>query len=216
MHLRIAEEVHGLLIAGMLLAVVGYFLHPAAGFLFLALTVFTAWFFRQPVLAVEADPAAVYGPAWGTVTSVRDADTGPGEPPERIVSIFLSIFDVHFQCAPVAAAVEAVDYTPGKFLNAMKEDSSAANERNRVRFRLPRTEERIDVVQIAGLIARRIVCRVKPGSSVRAGEYYGLIRFGSRVDVRMPARFEIRVNPGDRVRGPKTVLATIPQPFEAE
>jgi phosphatidylserine decarboxylase len=153
-------------------------------------------------------------PADGTVTLI-DQVVPPTElnlstMPMTRISIFLSVFDAHVQRAPVAGEVVTIKYRPGKFLSADKEDASADNERNSVWIRTP---EGIDVVavQIAGLIARRIVCSAKVGDKLALGETYGLIRFGSRLDTYFPEGANVLVEPGQRAVAGETVLAELPR-----
>jgi phosphatidylserine decarboxylase len=153
-------------------------------------------------------------PADGTVTLI-DQVVPPTElnlstTPMTRISIFLSVFDAHVQRAPVAGEVVTIKYRPGKFLSADKEDASADNERNSVWIRTP---EGIDVVavQIAGMIARRIVCSTKVGDKLALGETYGLIRFGSRLDTYFPEVANVLVEPGQRAVAGETVLAELPR-----
>lgn len=172
-----------------------------------------ALFFREPVRVPPARTGVVVSAADGLV-SVVDEATPPAElafdpRPRPRVSVFLSVFDVHVQRSPVAGAVEAVAYRPGAFLSADLDKASEDNERNSVLLRTADGHE-VAAVQIAGLVARRIVCDVKPGDVLAAGQTYGLIRFGSRVDVFLPLGTEILVTPGQRTIGGETVLGILP------
>ncbi|MFC0314352.1 phosphatidylserine decarboxylase [Gordonia phosphorivorans] len=174
----------------------------------------SAFFFRHPSRVPPTTPGAVVAPADGTValvdTAVPPAELGLGSAPLPRVSTFLSVFDVHVQRIPISGTVEAVTHTPGEFLSA---DLPAASERNeRTCLRL-RTEagEAVGVVQIAGLIARRIVCEPSAGDTVTLGDTYGLIRFGSRVDVYLPAGTAPKVAVGQQTIGAETVLAELPR-----
>jgi len=158
-----------------------------------------AGFFRDPDRRAPEDPAAILAPADGRVTAVERAPEG------LRISIFLSVFDVHVNRAPVSGRVESVRYTRGRFHNAMNEVSAAENERNDVRVATDRGP--VEVTQIAGLIARRIVCRVKAGDRLATGDRFGLIRFGSRTDLRLPPGAEPAVVPGARVAGGETIVA---------
>jgi len=171
-------------------------------------------FFRHPPRVPPTRPGVVVAPADGTVTLI-DVVVPPTElnlstKPMTRISIFLSVFDAHVQRAPVAGEVVTIKYRPGKFLSADKEDASADNERNSVWIR---TSEGIDVVavQIAGMIARRIVCSTKVGDKLALGETYGLIRFGSRLDTYFPVGANVLVEPGQRAVGGETVLAELPR-----
>lgn len=127
--------------------------------------------------------------------------------PATQISIFLSVLDVHINRAPFPAVVEEVTYRPGTFRIAWQPEASVNNEQNLIALKAP--EGRLLVKQIAGLIARRIVCRVVPGQKLEAGERIGMIRFGSRVDLIVPARAELFVKRGDRVKGGTTVMGTL-------
>ena len=128
------------------------------------------------------------------------------QPAGTLVSIFLSVFDVHINRAPISGRVVDVRYQPGKFLPAFRADASDLNEQNMVI--LQAGETRVIVKQIAGILARRIVCRVKAGDNLRPGERFGLIRFGSRVDILIPPEYAVYACPGQRVRGGESVLAS--------
>jgi phosphatidylserine decarboxylase len=171
-------------------------------------------FFRHPPRVPPTRPGLVVAPADGRVTLIDEvvppAELNLSTTPMTRISIFLSVFDAHVQRAPVAGDVVTIKYRPGKFLSADKEDASADNERNSVWIRTP---EGVDVVavQIAGLIARRIVCSTKVGDKLALGETYGLIRFGSRLDTYFPVGANVLVEPGQRAIGGETVLAELPR-----
>ena len=184
-----------LLISAVLAAFLGLYL---ATFLVLLLAVFVAFFFRNPGREIPTDPRALVSPADGVVKVV-----------ERVgnvtkISIFLSIFDVHVNRSPMAGRIEAIDYKRGKFMAAWKHEASVENERNVIMV----TQGSLKVVftQIAGLVARRIVCWKRVGDTVTKGELIGLIRFGSRVDVLFPAGAEATVERGMRVYGGSTII----------
>ncbi|HEX3649178.1 MAG TPA: phosphatidylserine decarboxylase [Pseudonocardiaceae bacterium] len=177
---------------------------------FALLTAACAWFFREPRRVTPRRPGVVVSPADGTVSSVVEAvppaELGlPAEPMLR-VSVFLSVLDVHVQRLPVDGEVVRVSYRPGKFLSADLDKASDDNERNSVLLRTPDARDLV-VVQIAGLIARRIVCSVAEGDKATAGATYGLIRFGSRVDTYVPLGSRILVESGQRTIGGETVVA---------
>jgi phosphatidylserine decarboxylase len=201
------------LIGGVLgLAAVCFLLGwPTAGVVVLALALFTVFFFRDPERRVPADPRLVLSPADGKVVVVGSAPAeqplGPGA---SQVSIFLSIFDVHVNRAPIGGRIAAVQYHPGEFLPAFDEKASLRNEQNSVTIEGGAT--RVVFKQIAGLIARRIVFRKKVDDPVVRGERVGLIKFGSRVDVFLPPEIEVKVKVGDRVRGGLSALGEQRQP----
>jgi phosphatidylserine decarboxylase len=182
------------------------------GVLGAVLTGLVAWFFREPRRVAPTRPGVVVAAADGTVAQVL-----PAAPPAELgvqpgdwlrISVFLSVFDVHVQRVPVSGEVLRAEYLPGKFLSADLDKASDENERNSLLLATP-DGARIAVVQIAGLVARRIVCHVTAGDKVAAGETYGLIRFGSRVDVYVPADARVLVEPGQRTIGGETVLAEL-------
>jgi phosphatidylserine decarboxylase len=175
--------------------------------------IFVLSFFRDPERTPPADAAALLAPADGTVThreEVEDADF-PGGRAYRI-SIFLSIFNVHVNRIPRTGRVLALRYFPGTFLDARRQDCHEGNEQLWCDFEELATGKTIRVKQIAGAAARRIVCWLKPGQEVRAGERYGMIKFGSRTDVLLPLELakDVRVRVGDPVRGALTVIARMP------
>lgn len=172
-----------------------------------------ALFFRHPARVPPDRADVVVAPADGQVTIIDSAvppsELGLLDKPVPRVSIFLSIFDVHVQRVPVSGEVLAVQHRAGKFMSADKPQASAENERNGMWIR---TEDGHDVavVQIAGLVARRIVCNASAGDKLSIGETYGLIRFGSRLDTYLPERSTVKVRPGQRAVGAETVLAELP------
>ena len=175
----------------------------------------TAWciyFFRHPPRVTPNRPDLVVAPADGVVQlvvqAVPPAELGLGNRPLTRISIFLNVFNVHVNRVPADGAVIDVKYRPGKYLNANLEKASEENERCAVSLRLP--DGRIMVfVQIAGLVARRIICDLSPGQPVVAGETYGLIRFGSRTDIYLPDGVEPLVSVGQTMIGGETVLADL-------
>ncbi len=178
-----------------------------------AATAGVAAFFREPARVTPRRAGIVVAPADGLVSTVGEAvppaELGlPAEPMIR-VSVFLSVLDVHVQRVPVDARVERVVHHPGLFLSADLDKASEDNERNSMLLRGTDGHPLV-VVQIAGLLARRIVCQVAEGNEVAAGQTYGLIRFGSRVDTYLPARSRVLVLPGQRTIGGETVLAELP------
>jgi phosphatidylserine decarboxylase len=174
---------------------------------FAAASVASLGFFRDPERVVPALRNAVVSPADGRVTEVGDA-VDPFVGPAVRVAIFLSPLDVHVNRAPISGLVVSAGYTPGRFVAAFRPGADEVNERCTIC--LQGDSARVTVVQIAGIAARRIVCRVGPGDKLAAGERFGLIRFGSRTDCYMPKGTEVRVKPGDRVIGGVTVIGVLP------
>jgi phosphatidylserine decarboxylase len=162
-------------------------------------------FFRDPERAIPAVANGVLSPADGRVMSIEDA-LDPFVGPSVRVAIFLSPLDVHVNRSPIAGVVTATHYTPGRFVAAY-DPAAEANERCAVR--LQGEHARVTVVQIAGVVARRIVCRVGSGDKLAAGERFGMIRFGSRTDCYMPRGTEVTVRVGEHVRGGQTVIGVL-------
>ncbi len=182
-------------------ALLWYLLNPAFAAPLFLLALFCLYFFRDPDRSIPDGPVAV-SPADGKVVGI--IGDGAGAECTRI-SIFLNIFDVHVNRAPIAGKITNVEYTKGQFLVASREIASSQNERNTVTIAGDSTSVRF--AQIAGLIARRIVFYKKPGDAVAKGERVGLIKFGSRVDIFLGPEWEIKVQPGERVSGGSSVLA---------
>jgi phosphatidylserine decarboxylase len=168
---------------------------------------FFLWFFRDPGRQIPQQAGAIVSVADGKVTEVAAAELG-GRPAKR-VSVFLSVFDVHVNRAPADGVVTRIEYRKGDFRNAMSAASAELNEQSICTLR---TAEGHEVVfkQIAGLLARRIVCRLHEGDSVARGERFGLIKFGSRCDVIFPASAKLSVKVGDRVKGGSSILCVLP------
>lgn len=172
------------------------------------LAVFFLWFFRDPERKIPSAPGLIVSPGDGLVTETAAIMTPEG--PRQRISIFLSVFDVHINRAPIAGVLTSVRYQKGLYLNAMNPDSADRNEQN---IATVRGEDGIEVTfkQIAGLLARRIVFNLRQGDTVERGQRVGLIKFGSRVNVLLPAEAELRVGVGQRVKGGASVLAVMPQ-----
>ena len=184
--------------------------HPAAVIPFVLATGFCCWFFRDPEREPPADPRALVSPADGRVVDVSAVrEESFLNAPATKVSIFMSPLDVHVNRSPMAGRVITVLHTAGKFRAAWEDKASLDNERNAVV--LEHGGVRLLVVQIAGALARRIVCRRGVGDVLGRGERYGLIMFGSRVDVFLPAGVEAAVAKGARVQAGSTVLARLPE-----
>ncbi|WP_447974166.1 phosphatidylserine decarboxylase family protein [Nitrospira sp. Kam-Ns4a] len=172
---------------------------------------FAAWFFRNPRRVPPSDPRAVVAPGDGRVLAIEE-EFEPRFLKDRgiRISVFLNVFDVHVNRIPCDGTVADVAYQPGRFLAANRPEATVHNEQNALMIRTV-DGYKLVCVQVAGLIARRIVCWVEPGETVSRGERYGLIRFGSRMDTFLPLGVRVRVAVGDRVRGGETVLAELPE-----
>jgi phosphatidylserine decarboxylase len=170
------------------------------------LAAFFLWFFRDPQREIPTADGLIVSPGDGLVTETVQIATPAG--PRQRISIFLSVFDVHVNRSPIAGVLTSVHYQKGQYLNAMNPASADRNEQNIVTVH----GEGIDITfkQIAGLLARRIVFNFHEGDTVERGQRVGLIKFGSRVDVLLPAEAVLRVKPGQRVKGGASVLAAIP------
>jgi len=173
---------------------------------FLALTLFVLWFFRNPARTAPEDEKAIVSPADGRVIKIEEVE-GQEMLRERVqkVSIFMNIFNVHVNRAPCAGVVKEIVYRNGRFFSANLDKASALNERNSVLIETAHGE-RILTIQIAGIIARRIVCWVTEGMGIEKGERFGLIKFGSRLEVFMPLESTIHVKVGDKVRAGETTI----------
>lgn len=195
-----------------LAALILYMLWEPLGLIGAVLTVWCYYFFRDPDRVTPVGDDLVISPADGVVSLIT-----PAAPPEGLgldptpvtrVSIFMNVFDCHVNRAPLGGRVTAVVYHPGKFLNAELDKASEHNERNSLAIETP-SGAPLAVVQIAGLVARRIVCDVAPGDTLQAGERFGMIRFGSRLDVYLPAGVDPLVCVGQRAVAGETVLAQL-------
>jgi len=187
------------LIVGLALLVYGLWIVAALVFL---LAAFMAYFFRDPAREIPAGDNLILSAADGRVTRIENNETG------KLVSVFLSPLNVHINRSPIAGTIEQIEYIPGKKGPATNDKASMLNERNSLTI----VGEKATVVctQIAGILARRIVCWNKEGDSLESGEKFGMIKFGSRTDLLMPADVEIRVQVGDKVTGGETVIASLP------
>jgi phosphatidylserine decarboxylase len=198
-----------LAVAGLLVWATGSWAWSIAPVL---LAAFFLWFFRDPQRTVPAGPGLIVSPGDGLVTETVTIATPQGS--RQRISIFLSVFDVHVNRSPIGGVIKAVQYRKGQYLNAMNPDSAEHNERNivTVRGQGGAGGDTLEVTfkQIAGLLARRIVFNLREGDSVERGQRVGLIKFGSRVDVLLPAEAALRVKVGQRVKGGSSVLAAMP------
>lgn len=200
---------------GVVAALLGLFVGAWLVWLGLLFTLFCLYFFRDPERVPPARPGAVVAPADGRVVSVTQAvppaELGLGDQPRWRVAIFLSVLDVHVNRMPASGTVTRIAYRAGKFVNASMDKASEHNERNALALRLPDGRQ-MAVVQIAGLIARRIVCQVREGQAVLGGSRFGIIRFGSRTDLYLPEGVYPLVVEGQLTIGGETVLAELSAP----
>ncbi len=197
----------GFALAALLLWMISGFL----GILGLIATLWCIYFFRDPDRYTPVRGGLIVSGADGVVSAVEPAappaELGLPDRPLTRISVFLNVFDVHVNRLPIDGTIGAVRYRPGKFLNAALDKASEDNERNAVRIDTP--DGAVVVVQIAGLIARRIKCWIREGEAAKAGARFGLIRFGSRVDVDLPAGVAALVAPGQRCIAGETVIADL-------
>jgi phosphatidylserine decarboxylase len=169
------------------------------------LAVFFLWFFRDPSRRVPAGEGLIVSPADGKVQEAEWIETTGGG--RLRITIFLNVFDVHVNRVPIGGIVELVEFREGQFLNAMRAESAVHNEQTMIAINSGAYT--VAFKQIAGLLARRIICNLQPGQRVERGQRMGMIKFGSRVDVLMPAEAVLRVKVGDRVKGGSSVLAVM-------
>ena len=203
MYFRFHKEVSAALIILFLLVVFFYFIYKPLFILSLILLIFTFYFFRDPERVVPIGDDILVSPADGLITNITE--TKEGKKTYIKVSIFLSIFNVHIQRLPISGEVTKVDYIEGKFINATLDKASDENER--LKITIKNGNNLIYVTQIAGLIARRIVNYVKTNENINQGERYGIIKFGSRVDIEFPNSFKLLVNEGQQCIGGETIIA---------
>ena len=203
MYFRFHKEVSAALIILFLLVVFFYFIYKPLFILSLILLIFTFYFFRDPERVVPIGDDILVSPADGLITNITEIKEGKKN--YKKVSIFLSIFNVHIQRLPISGEVTKVDYIEGKFINATLDKASDENER--LKITIKNGNNLFYVTQIAGLIARRIVNYVKPNENINQGERYGIIKFGSRVDIEFPNNFKLLVNEGQQCIGGETIIA---------
>ena len=203
MYFRFHKEVSAALIILFLLVVFFYFIYKPLFILSLILLIFTFYFFRDPERVVPIGDDILVSPADGLITNITEIKEGKKNYIK--VSIFLSIFNVHIQRLPISGEVTKVDYIEGKFINATLDKASDENER--LKITIKNGNNLFYVTQIAGLIARRIVNYVKPNENINQGERYGIIKFGSRVDIEFPDNFKLLVNEGQQCIGGETIIA---------
>lgn len=169
--------------------------------IFGALTIFMVYFFRNPTRVIPNEPNIIVSPADGRVTRVEENEQG------KFISIFLSPFDVHVNRSPIAGKVSKINYVFGKKMPATSNNASLVNERNSLLIQGEKIA--VTVTQIAGIVARRIVCWSKEGDNLERGQLFGLIKFSSRTDLQMPANVELLVKLDDKVKGGETIIARI-------
>ena len=203
MYFRFHKEVSAALIILFLLVVFFYFIYKPLFIISLIFLIFTFYFFRDPERVVPIGNDILVSPADGLITNITEIKEG--KKPYTKVSIFLSIFNVHIQRLPISGEVTKVNYIEGKFINATLDKASDENER--LKITIKNGNNLIYVTQIAGLIARRIVNYVKPNENINQGDRYGIIKFGSRVDIEFPNNFKLLVNEGQQCIGGETIIA---------
>lgn len=189
-----------------------FLLSPIMGWIGVGLTIWCYYFFRDPERVPPDRPGLIVSPADGIVSLIEPAvppsELGMADVPLTRVSVFMNVFNCHVNRSPVAGKIKAVAYRPGKFFNASLDKASVDNERNSLSLQLADGRE-LAVVQIAGLVARRIVCFVEPGAQMKTGERFGLIRFGSRLDVYLPPGVSPLARIGQTMVAGETVIAAL-------
>ena len=203
MYFRFHKEISAALIILFLLVIFFYFIYNPLFLIFLILLIFTFYFFRDPERVLPLGEDILVGPADGLITNITEFKEGKKNYTK--VSIFLSVFNVHIQRLPVSGEITKIDYIEGKFINATLDKASEDNER--LRLTLKSGSNNIYVTQIAGLIARRIICYLKVNEKVNQGDRYGIIKFGSRVDIEFPNSYNLMVNVGQQCIGGETIIA---------
>ena len=203
MYFRFHKEISAALIILFLLVIFFYFIYKPLFLIFLILLIFTFYFFRDPERVVPLGDDILVSPADGLITNISEHKEGKKSYTK--VSIFLSVFNVHIQRLPVSGQITKIDYIEGKFINATLDKASEENER--LRLTLKSGSNVIYITQIAGLIARRIICYLKTNERVNQGDRYGIIKFGSRVDIEFPNSYNLMVSIGQQCIGGETIIA---------
>ena len=203
MYFRFHKEISAALIILFLLVIFFYFIYKPLFLIFLILLIFTFYFFRDPERVVPLGDDILVSPADGLITNISEYKEGKKSYTK--VSIFLSVFNVHIQRLPLSGQITKIDYIEGKFINATIDKASEENER--LRLTLKSGSNVIYITQIAGLIARRIICYLKTNERVNQGERYGIIKFGSRVDIEFPNSYNLMVSIGQQCIGGETIIA---------
>ena len=203
MYFRFHKEISAALIILFLLVIFFYFIYKPLFLIFLILLIFTFYFFRDPERVVPLGDDILVSPADGLITNISEYKEGKKSYTK--VSIFLSVFNVHIQRLPLSGQITKIDYIEGKFINATLDKASEENER--LRLTLKSGSNVIYITQIAGLIARRIICYLKTNEKVNQGDRYAIIKFGSRVDIDFPNSYNLMVSIGQQCIGGETVIA---------
>ena len=203
--MKIAKDAYPiLLIIALPFLIALYFQYFTISFIFLIFFLFTIYFFRNPHRIVPNDSQSIFSPADGTIIDIQPIKFD--EQDYQQISIFMSVFNVHINRIPFAGQIISVKHFPGKFLIASEKAALKQNERQEII--LQTSYGKIKFIQIAGFIARKIVCRLKPNQNVQSGEIFGLIKFGSRVDIFIPLKAQILVTPKQKVTAGITKLGT--------
>ena len=203
MYFRFHKEISAALIILFLLVIFFYFIYKPLFVASLIILIFTCYFFRDPERVVPLGDDILISPADGLITNI--SETKDGKKKYTKVSIFLSVFNVHIQRIPISGEIVKIDYFEGKFINATLDKASEENER--LKLTIKSKANLIHVTQIAGLIARRIICNVKLKDNTNQGDRYGIIKFGSRVDIEFPDNFDLLVSVGQQCIGGETIIA---------
>ena len=203
MYFRFHKEISAALIILFLLVIFFYFIYKPLFVVSLIILIFTCYFFRDPERVVPLGDDILISPADGLITNI--SETKDGKKKYIKVSIFLSVFNVHIQRIPISGEIVKIDYFEGKFINATLDKASEENER--LKLTIKSKANLIHVTQIAGLIARRIICNVKLKDNTNQGDRYGIIKFGSRVDIEFPDNFDLLVSVGQQCIGGETIIA---------
>jgi phosphatidylserine decarboxylase len=203
MYFRFHKEISAALIILFLLVIFFYFIYKPLFVSSLIILIFTCYFFRDPERVVPLGDDILISPADGLITNI--SETKDGKKKYTKVSIFLSVFNVHIQRIPISGEIVKIDYFEGKFINATLDKASEENER--LKLTIKSKANLIHVTQIAGLIARRIICNVKLKDNTNQGDRYGIIKFGSRVDIEFPDNFDLLVSVGQQCIGGETIIA---------
>ncbi|AWB34122.1 phosphatidylserine decarboxylase [Orrella marina] len=208
-HPIIAREGWPFLAIAIVIALAVTYLSPGISIIFWIIALFVLQFFRDPPREGSSEPRAVLSPADGRIVMIAEVDDPYAERKALKISVFMNVFNVHSNRSPVDGTVRKVTYFPGKFFNAALDKASLENERNAMVIHTPDGHV-VTAVQVAGLVAKRILCYAKEDQTLARGERYGFIRFGSRVDVYLPIGSRPRVAIGDKVSATSTVLAQLP------